>query len=239
MAERGERPVTVRVLLVDDHPVVRSGLRAVLEATGRVTVVGEAASGEQALALVPSAQPDVVLMDLNLGDGMDGVTTTARILAAGAGTVDASSPSSSPSPSPSPSGPGSRPPAVLILTTYDHDADIVRAVEAGASGYLLKDASAETIADAVAAAARGETVLASGLAQRLVTRLRAPAEPTLTPRELDVLRLVEQGANNRAIAKAIFVSEATVKTHLVHAYEKLGADNRTAAVTVARERRLL
>ena len=158
--------MTVRVLLVDDHPVVRSGLRAVLEATGRVEVVGEAASGEQALALVGQAAPDVVLMDLNLGAGLDGVATTQRIVRA------------------------QQAPAVLILTTYDHDTDIVRAVEAGASGYLLKDASPETIADAVAAAARGETVLASGLAQRLVRRMRAPAEPTLTPRELEVLRLV-------------------------------------------------
>lgn len=210
--------MSVRVLLVDDHPVVRSGLRAVLEATGRVEVVGEAASGEQALALTPTTSPDVVLMDLNLGDGMDGVATTTRILAG---------------------GPGEHPPAVLILTTYDHDADIVRAVEAGASGYLLKDASPEAIADAVAAAARGETVLASGLAQRLVQRMRAPAEPTLTPRELEVLRLVEQGSSNRAIAKAMFVSEATVKTHLVHINDKLGVDNRTAAVTTARERGLL
>lgn len=128
---------------------------------------------------------------------------------------------------------------MLILTTYDHDSDIVRAVEAGASGYLLKDASAEAIADAVAAAARGETVLATGLAQRLVTRLRAPTEPTLTARELEVLRLVARGDSNRVAAKELFVSEATVKTHLVHAYEKLGVDNRTAAVTVARERGLL
>lgn len=210
--------MSVRVLLVDDHPVVRSGLRAVLEATGRVEVVGEAASGEQALALVPSTQPDVVLMDLNLGDGVDGVATTTRIL---------------------PGGPGARPPAVLILTTYDHDADIVRAVEAGAAGYLLKDASPETIADAVAAAARGETVLASGLAQRLVTRMRAPSGPTLTPRELEVLRLVSGGASNRAIARELFVSEATIKTHLVRIYEKLGVDNRTAAVAAARERGLL
>lgn len=223
--------MSVRVLLVDDHPVVRSGLRAVLEATGRVEVVGEAASGEQALALVPGLNPDVVLMDLNLGDGLDGVATTQRILTGSGGG------------SGSGSGGGddarARPPAVLILTTYDHDADIVRAVEAGASGYLLKDASPEAIADAVAAAARGETVLASGLAQRLVQRMRAPAEPTLTPRELEVLRLVQQGTSNRAIAKAMFVSEATVKTHLVHTYEKLGVDNRTAAVTTARERGLL
>lgn len=210
--------MSVRVLLVDDHPVVRSGLRAVLEATGRVEVVGEAASGEQALALVPRLTPDVVLMDLNLGEGMDGVSATTRILAGGA---------------------GEQAPAVLILTTYDHDTDIVRAVEAGASGYLLKDASPETIADAVAAAARGETVLASGLAQRLVSRMRAPAEPALTSRELEVLRLVAQGAGNRAIAKELFVSEATVKTHLVHAYDKLGVDNRTGAVTAARERGLL
>lgn len=207
--------MSVRVFLVDDHPVVRSGLRAVLDLTGRVEVVGEAASGEQALALVPTAHPDVVLMDLNLGPGIDGVETTTRILA------------------------GQEPPAVLILTTYDHDADIVRAVEAGASGYLLKDASPETIAEAVAAAARGETVLASGLAQRLVSRMRAPATPTLTARELEVLRLVAQGAGNRAIAKELFVSEATVKTHLVHTYEKLGVDNRTGAVTAGRDRGLL
>ena len=213
--------MSVRVLLVDDHPVVRSGLRAVLAATSRVDVVGEASSGEQALALVPSINADVVLMDLNLGDGMDGVATTQRILTGDAGAG------------------GARPPAVLILTTYDHDADIVRAVEAGASGYLLKDASPETIADAVAAAARGETVLASGLAQRLVQHMRAPAEPTLTPRELEVLRWVAGGASNRAVARELFVSEATVKTHLVHTYEKLGVDNRTAAVTTARERGLL
>lgn len=207
--------MSVRVLLVDDHPVVRSGLRAVLAATGRVEVVGEAGSGEQALALVPGLAPDVVLMDLNLGVGMDGVETTTRILTSG------------------------DPPAVLILTTYDHDADIVRAVEAGAAGYLLKDASPETIADAVYAASRGETVLASGLAQRLVSRMRAPAEPTLTPRETEVLRLVARGASNRMIAKELFVSEATVKTHLAHAYDKLGVDNRTAAVTAGRERGLL
>ena len=215
--------MSVRVLLVDDHPVVRSGLRAVLEATGRVEVVGEAASGEQALALVPSTRPDVVLMDLNLGEGIDGVTTTTRILA-GADRHPRE---------------GARVPAVLILTTYDHDTDIVRAVEAGAAGYLLKDASPETIADAVAAAARGETVLASGLAQRLVTRMRAPSGPTLTPRELEVLRLVSGGASNRAIARELFVSEATVKTHLVRIYEKLGVDNRTAAVAAGRERELL
>ncbi len=207
--------MTLRVLLVDDHPVVRSGLRAVLEAGRQVTIVGEAASGEQALALVPSLRPDVVLMDLSLGEGMDGVAATSRILA------------------------GQDPPAVLILTTYDHDADIMRAVEAGASGYLLKDAPAEAIADAVAAAARGETVLASGLAQRLVSRMRAPVEPTLTTREQEVLRWVAQGASNRAISKALFISEATVKTHLVRSFDKLGVDNRTGAVTVARERGLL
>lgn len=207
--------MTLRVLLVDDHPVVRSGLRAVLEAGRQVTIVGEAASGEQALALVPSLRPDVVLMDLSLGEGMDGVAATSRILA------------------------GQDPPAVLILTTYDHDADIMRAVEAGASGYLLKDALAEAIADAVAAAARGETVLASGLAQRLVSRMRAPVEPTLTTREQEVLRWVAQGASNRAISKALFISEATVKTHLVRSFDKLGVDNRTGAVTVARERGLL
>lgn len=206
--------MTVRVLIVDDHPVVRSGLRALLETDSGVAVVGEAASGEEALALVPRLRPAVVLMDLRLGEGIDGVTATERLR-----TAD-------------------EPPAVMILTTYDHDADIVRAVEAGAAGYLVKDAAPQVILDAVRAAARGETVLAPALVHRLMTRLRQPG-PRLTDRELDVLRLVADGRANRAIAKELFISEATVKTHLAHAYDKLGADNRTGAVAAAREQGLL
>lgn len=205
--------MSVRVFLVDDHPVVRAGLAALL-AGERVDIVGQAGSGEEALALVPHARPDVVLMDLRLGSGLDGVTTTELLLA------------------------GAEPPVVLILTTYDTDADILRAVEAGAAGYLLKDARPETLVAAVEAAARGETVLAPGVAERLVTALRRPHQG-LSERELDVLRAVAAGKANRAIAKALFISEATVKTHLVHAFDKLGVDNRTAAVGAARERGLL
>lgn len=205
--------MTVRVFLVDDHPVVRAGLAALL-AGERVSVVGQAGSGEEALVYVPRARPDVVLMDLRLGPGIDGVATTERLVGL------------------------PNPPAVLILTTYDTDADILRAVEAGAAGYLLKDAPLPAILAAVEAAARGETVLAPGVAERLVTALRRP-QTSLSDRELEVLRAVAEGKPNRAIARALFISEATVKTHLVHVFEKLGVDNRTAAVAAARERGLL
>ncbi len=202
--------MSVRAFLVDDHPVVRAGLAALLQGE-RVEIVGQAGSGEEALALVPRAAPDVVLMDLRLGEGLDGVGTTQRLLEA------------------------ENPPVVLILTTYDTDADILRAVEAGAAGYLLKDAPPEAIVAAVEAAARGETVLAPGVAERLVTALRRP-HASLSDREVDVLRAVAEGKSNRAISKALFISEATVKTHLVHVFEKLGVDNRTAAVGEARRR---
>lgn len=205
--------MTTRVFLVDDHPVVRAGLAALL-AGDRLTVVGQASSGEEALVYVPAARPDVVLMDLRLGPGIDGVTATERLLAL------------------------PEAPAVLILTTYDTDADIIRAVEAGAAGYLLKDAPLEAIVAAVEAAARGETVLAPGVAERLVTALRKPPA-ALSGRELEVLRALAEGKANRAIARALFISEATVKTHLVHVFEKLGVDNRTAAVAAARDRGLL
>lgn len=206
------------VLLTDDHPVVRAGLRALLEVSG-ITVLAEAADGAEALTQLDALtaggeRPDVVLMDLQMGAGMDGVSATQAIRR----RPDA--------------------PAVLILTTYDTDTDIVRAVEAGAQGYLLKDAPPTTLVDAVYRAASGETVLAPAVAQRLVTRLAQPAA-TLTARELDVLRQVADGATNRAIAKALFVSEATVKTHLVHINEKLGATSRTEAVAVARRSGLL
>lgn len=206
------------VLLTDDHPVVRAGMRALLEASG-VRVLAEARDGSETLAQLErlgreGTPPDVVLMDLQMGDGMDGVSATSVIRAqAGA-------------------------PAVLILTTYDTDTDILRAVEAGAGGYLLKDAPPETLVDAVHRAARGETVLAPAVATRLVTRLSRPTA-TLTERELDVLRLVADGASNRVIAKTLFVSEATVKTHLVHINDKLGASSRTDAVAKARAAGLL
>lgn len=205
--------MSVRVVLVDDHPVVRAGLRALLTASG-VEVVGEAGTVDDALAEVRKSRPDVVLMDLQLAEGGDGVTATAAIAA-----LDGA-------------------PRVLILTTYDTDADILRAVEAGAAGYLLKDADPQVLLEAVAAAARGETVLAPQVATRLLSRVRESA-PDLSPRELEVVELVSTGLANREIARRLFVSEATVKSHLVHIFTKLGVTSRTAAVASARERGLL
>ncbi|MGN6412728.1 response regulator [Flexivirga sp.] len=202
-----------RVLLVDDHPVVRTGLRMLLSAAG-IEVVAEGANGEDAVRLVREYAVDVVLMDLQMGTGMDGVAATEQILA----RSDA--------------------PRVLILTTYDTDQDILRAVEAGASGYLLKDAPPDDLVEAVHRAARGETVLAPVVADRLLARLRNPLRK-LSARELEVLRQVSHGRSNREVAKALFLSEATVKTHLVHVFEKLGVDSRTGAVARARELGLL
>ncbi|MDH6283398.1 response regulator transcription factor [Prescottella agglutinans] len=204
----------VRVLLVDDHPVVRAGLRALLASHDGVEVVAEASSGEEAVAFAATAKPDVVLMDLRLGAGIDGAGATAQITAM------------------------PEPPRVVVLTTYDTDTDILRAVEAGASGYLLKDTAPQVLIDSVFAAARGETVLDRDVAQRLYRRMQQP-RADLSAREVEVLGLVAQGLSNRAIAKQLFVSEATVKSHLVHAFTKLGVDSRTAAVAAARERGLI
>ncbi|MFF4158949.1 response regulator [Streptomyces sp. NPDC001678] len=197
----------IGILLVDDHPVVRRGLRAMVDDLPDVEAVGEAADGAEALRLLDEGvRPDVVLMDLQMGAGMHGVEATRRITAL-----------------PSP-------PAVLILTTYSTDADILAAVEAGATGYLLKDAPPEEVAAAVHAAARGETVLAPPVAARLLGRVRAGGRTVLSPRETEILGLVAEGLPNRQISKRLFISEATVKTHLVHIYDKLGVDSRTAAV---------
>ncbi|MFF0815994.1 response regulator [Rhodococcus sp. NPDC003318] len=201
----------MRVVLVDDHPVVRAGMRALLSSHEGVEVIGEASSGAEAVDVVAALRPDVVLMDLRLGEGMDGVHATAAI----AGHPD--------------------PPRVVVLTTYDTDTDILRAVEAGASGYLLKDSDPQVLVDAVWAAARGETVLDPDVAQRLYRRMRAP-RAELSARETEIVGLVAKGLSNRAIAKELFVTEATVKSHLVHVFSKLGVDSRTAAVAVARER---
>ncbi|GAA3847610.1 response regulator transcription factor [Saccharothrix violaceirubra] len=199
-------PKTIKVLLVDDHPVVRQGVRGMLAAAEDITVVGEAGSGADAVARVPELSPDVVLMDLRM-PGMDGVEATARI-------ADRC--------------------RVVVLTTYDTDADILRAVEAGAVGYLLKDAAPEDLLDAVRAAARGETVLAPAMVRKLVVRT-----PALSPREIEVLRLVARGLSNAEIGRELFIGEATVKTHLLRVFNKLGVSDRTAAVTTAMERGVL
>ena len=205
---------TVRVLLADDHPVVRAGLRGLLAAEEGLDVVGEAASGDEAVRLVAVLRPDVVLMDLRM-PGLDGAAATARITAEHRDT------------------------RVLVLTTYDTDADILRAVEAGATGYLLKDTPRDELLAAVRAAARGQTVLAPPVAAKLVTRIRGRADEVLTAREIAVLERVARGRTNAEIGRDLYISEATVKTHLLRAYAKLGVDDRTAAVTAALERGFL
>jgi DNA-binding NarL/FixJ family response regulator len=204
----------VRVLIADDHPVVRSGIKGMLEPDPGFEVVGEAASGPEAVALALREPPDVVLMDLQM-PGLDGASATAQIKAQLPQTQ------------------------VLVLTTYATDADIVRAIDAGAVGYLLKDAPHEDISRAVRAAARGETTLAPAVAQRLMQRVRAPAVDPLSPREIEVLQLAARGLSNSEIARQLFVSATTAKAHLVHIYAKLGVNDRTAAVTTALERGII
>jgi DNA-binding NarL/FixJ family response regulator len=207
----------IRVLVVDDHPVVRSGLTGLLSVTDDISVVGEAGDGSEAVALVESTRPDVVLMDLRM-PRMDGVTATGAILS---------------------SYPSTR---VLVLTTYDTDTDILHAVEAGAAGYLLKDTPHAELLNGIRAAARGETVLAPPVAARLMSRLRTPAAPAAalpSPRELEVLAAVARGLSNAEIGRELFIGEATVKTHLQRLFAKLDVDDRTRAVTVALERGLL
>lgn len=204
----------IRVLVVDDHPVVRTGLTGMLADQDDLEVVGAAADGAEAVARIGDLRPDVVLMDLRMPK-LDGAGATEII------TRD---------------HPDVR---VVVLTTYDTDADIVRAVEAGASGYLLKDAPLPVLLDAIRAAARGETVLAPPVAARLMSRMRAPAVDALTPRELQVLSMVADGLTNAQIGRRLFIGEATVKTHLLRMFGKLGVDDRTRAVTIALERGLL
>jgi DNA-binding NarL/FixJ family response regulator len=204
----------IRILLVDDHPVVRMGLRGMLDAEPDLTVVGEASSGSESVGRALELTPDIVLMDLRMPGG-DGVEATGRILSA---------------------VPGVR---VMVLTTYESDRDILRAIEAGASGYLLKDASPAELADAVRAAARGETVLAPSVASTLVRQVRSPAPPALSARETEVLKLVAGGLTNAEIGRRLFISEATVKTHLLRIFNKLDVTDRTAAVTTAMRHGLL
>ena len=204
----------IRLVIVDDHPVVRDGLRGMLESQPDFEVVGEASDGEAAIRITKKLKPEIVLMDLRMPE-MDGVTALREIKA---------------------SNPQIQ---VLVLTTYDSDADILPAIEAGASGYLLKDSSREELYTAIRATARGETVLAPAVAARLVGRMRAPAEEQLSSRELEVLQLVAEGDSNSEIASRLHISQATVKSHLIHIFGKLGVSDRTAAVTVALRRGIL
>ena len=204
----------IRLLIVDDHPVVRDGLRGIFAAEDGFEVVGEAQDGAEAIARASELKPDVVLMDLRM-PAMGGVEAIARLRE----TV---------------------PPArVLFLTTYDSDHDVLPAMEAGATGYLLKDAPRDQLVRAVRAAYRGEPVLSPSVAGRLMGRVRRPPEDELSQRELEVLRLVAGGAGNREAAARLFVSEATIKTHLLHIYGKLGVRDRAAAVGEAYRRKLL
>jgi DNA-binding NarL/FixJ family response regulator len=198
----------IRLLLADDHPIVRAGLRAVLETEPGLTVIAEAATAEDAVTRAAETDIDVVLMDLQFGKGMGGAEATALITAR----------------------PGA--PRVLIVTTYDSDADTLPAIEAGATGYLLKDAPPEDLAAAVRTAASGRTTLAPTVADRLLYRMRTPAT-TLTRRETEVLTLLADGLSNHAIATRLHLTEGTVKSHLARIYTKLDVDSRTAAIATA------
>lgn len=204
----------IRVVIVDDHSVVRAGIRALIETQNDLTVVGEAADSNTATDVVRRTRPDVVLMDLNLGDGPGGAATTALL------------------------GDLPTPPRVLILTTYDTEADVLAAIDAGAAGYLLKDAPPDDVFRAVRNTARGDTVLAPTVAATLVRRASSPG-PVLTEREVAVLELLADGLGNKEMAKQLLVSEATIKSHLSHIYTKLDVDTRAGAVAKAIEQRII
>lgn len=206
--------MSIRVILVDDHPVVRAGLRSVIDAPDHIAVIGEASTGEEALELVDELAPDVVLCDLRLGEGIDGIEVTKRLNA--------------------------RPskPAVLILTTFDNDSEIVAALNAGAAGYLLKDINPEDISTAIEKASRGETYLPPEISSKVVAAMRNPG-PKLTRRERDVVKLLATGASNAQIAQELFVTEATVKSHLVNVFTKLGVESRSRAIRVAEDQGLV
>lgn len=205
---------SIRLLLADDHPVVRAGLRAVLESEPDIVVVDEVATAEAAIDRAKTGDIDVVLMDLQFGTGLGGIAATGHIAALPAA------------------------PRVVVLTTYDTEADIIAAIEAGAAGYLLKDAPPEELIAAVRAAATGQSALAPTVTGRLIDRMRSPAT-SLSARESEVLTLVADGLSNDQIAERLFVSQATIKSHLVHIFVKLDADSRTAAVAAAIRRGLI
>jgi DNA-binding NarL/FixJ family response regulator len=204
----------ITLVIVDDHPVVRDGLRGMFAGDDRFEVLGEAGDGCEALAVAARVQPDVVLMDLRM-PVMDGVTTINALRVQGCAA------------------------RVLVLTTYDTDSDVLPAIKAGATGYLLKDTPREELFRAVSAAYRGESVLSPAVAGRLMGNLRSPVKEPLSQRELEVLTLISQGGSNRETARKLFISEATVKTHLLHVYAKLGVRDRAAAVATAFEQGLL
>jgi DNA-binding NarL/FixJ family response regulator len=198
----------ISLLIVDDHPVVRDGLRGMFSADPRFEVLGEAGDGAEAIAAGEKLRPDVILMDLRM-PRTDGVTAIKELAKRGV------------------------PSRVLVLTTYDTDSDVLPAIEAGATGYLLKDSPREELFRAVEAAAQGQAVLSPAVATRLMGQMRQPASEPLSQRELEVLELIARGSTNREAAKALFISEATVKTHLLHVYAKLGVNDRAAAVATA------
>ncbi|MEO6199716.1 MAG: response regulator transcription factor [Cryobacterium sp.] len=207
--------MTIRIVIVDDHPVVRAGLRALIDGQDDLAVVGEASDLESAQRTVTLDRPDLVLMDLSLGIGAGGAEVTARLRAL------------------------TEAPEVLVLTTYDTEADVLRALDAGARGYLLKDAPPDELFSAIRATARGETSLAPTVAAMLVRRASSPKSPVITEREVEVLELLSTGLVNKELARALLVSEATVKSHLSHIYGKLGVDTRAGAVAAAIERRII
>lgn len=204
----------IRLLIVDDHPVVRDGLRGMFAGEAGFEVVGEAANGTEAVARAEAFQPDVVLMDLRMPE-TDGVSAIKAMSEKRLGA------------------------RVLVLTTFDTDSDVLPAIEAGATGYLMKDAPRDELLRAVRAAAKGESVLSPGIAARLLDQVRQPVKETVSQRELEVLQLIASGSTNRDVAERLFISEATVKTHLLHVYAKLGVNDRAAAVGAAFERGLL
>jgi DNA-binding NarL/FixJ family response regulator len=212
----GQGGTPIRLLIVDDHPVVRDGLRGMFAGNDEFEVVGEAPDGVTAVARATALRPDVVLMDLRMpgGDGVSAISELSQ---------------------------RKLPARILVLTTYDTDSDVLAAIEAGATGYLLKDAPPDELLRGVRAAARGDSVLSPTVASRLVGRMRAPvpASEPLSQRELEVLGLVARGTGNREAAARLFISEATVKTHLMHIYAKLGVNDRAAAVAAAFDRGLL
>jgi DNA-binding NarL/FixJ family response regulator len=204
----------IRLMIVDDHPVVRDGLTGMFANEDGIEVVAEAANGADAVRRARALRPDVILMDLRMPE-LDGVSAISALAREGVGS------------------------RVLVLTTYDSDGDVLPAIEAGATGYLLKDAPRAELLRAVRAAAAGQSVLSPAVASRLLTQVRAPAAEGLSERELEVLTLVARGATNRDAARALLISEATVKTHLLHIYAKLSVSDRAAAVAEAFNRGLL